>query len=88
VQLAVVAAHERRREPVRVLVQRLQAMRLRAQEAAAEDVVLVAADGDDVAARGFDGEPAGRLAERTGAEVRLGFSRDRQSLTGLHLDRV
>ena len=71
VQRAVGAAHERRAQAVGVLVQRLQAVRLRAEEAVAEDVVGVAADLHDVAVRRLYRKAAGRLAQRAGAEVRL-----------------
>jgi hypothetical protein len=52
-QLAV-AAHERAPKPVGVLVQGLEAVCLGADEAAAEDVVGVAADRLDVAVIGLD----------------------------------
>ena len=74
-QLAV-AAHERLGQAVGVLVKLLQALRLRAEEAAAEDVVGVAADRDDLVAAHRHRQAAGRLAERTGAVVDgLGFHR-------------
>ena len=74
-----VAADERRGQPVGVLVERLQALRLRADEAVAEDVVVVAADRDDLVAAHRHGEAAGRFAERAGAVVdRLGRHVDHQ----------
>src|SRR3954454_5906085 len=81
VELTVGAADQRGLEPVRVFVQRLEAVRLRAQKAAAEHVVLVAADLHDLAVHRLDGQPASRLAERAGAEVRLGYCCDPGSLT-------
>ena len=68
-QLAV-AAHQRGGQPVRVLVELLEPERLGADEAAAEDVVGVAAHRHHLPSLGLDLEPAGRLAERTGAVVR------------------
>ena len=65
-QLAV-AADQRRREPVGVGVQLAEAGALRADEALAEDVVGVAADLASPRARRARAQPAGRLAERTGA---------------------
>ena len=64
-----VAPNQRLRQAVRVVVELAQALRLRAQEAVAEDVILVAAHGDDLVVAHRDLEPAGRFAERTGAVV-------------------
>ena len=64
-----VAPHQRSRQAVRVIVELAQALRLRAQEAVAEDVILVAAHGDDLVVAHRDLEPAGGFAERTGAVV-------------------
>ena len=67
-QLAV-AADERRGQPVGVLVELLQPVRLGADEAAAEHVVAVAAHGRDPVAVERDLEPAGGFAERAGPVV-------------------
>ena len=67
-EAAVGLLDERRAQPVGVLVQVLQAGRLRADEAVAEDVLLVAADLDDLAPVERHLEAAGGLAERTGAD--------------------
>ena len=61
-KLAVIAPDERRPEPVRILVERLQPVGLGAEEAAAEDVVGVARDLDDLIALGLDREAAGGFA--------------------------
>jgi hypothetical protein len=61
-------------------VQRLQPVRLRAEEAAAEHVVRVAGDLHDLAVQRLDRQAAGGLAERAGTEVRLGGYRDPPSL--------
>ena len=60
-------AHQRRADPVRVLVQRLQREALGADEAVAEDVLCVAADLGQHAVLERQLEPAGRLAQRAGA---------------------
>ena len=67
-ELAVRAADQRGAEPVGVLVQVLQRHALRAEEAAREHVVAVAADLDDLIAAQGDLQAAGRLAERTRPE--------------------
>jgi hypothetical protein len=56
-------------------------VRLRTEEAVAENVVLVARDLHDLAVDRVDGETARGLAERAGAEVRLGYGGDTGSLT-------
>ena len=58
---------ERSAQPIRVGVEFLQGVGLRTDEAAAEDVVVVAADADDLAATRADLESTGRLAERADA---------------------
>jgi hypothetical protein len=62
-----VATDQRRPQAVRVLVQLLDPVGLRADEAAAEDVGAVAADRHHVMAVRLDLEPARGLAERAGA---------------------
>jgi len=54
-------------QPIRVGVEFLQGVGLRTDEAAAENVVVVAADADDLPATRADLEPTGRLAERADA---------------------
>ena len=73
-QLAV-AADQRRGQPVRILVELLDPVRLRADEAVAEHVVHVAADRDHLPSLGLDLEAAGGFAERAGPVVR-GHARD------------
>ncbi len=73
-------SQHRRAQAVRVLVQRLDRDALGAQEAVREDVVGVAADLDELVALEGQLEPAGRLAERAGAE---GGARHRASLPAL-----
>jgi hypothetical protein len=63
-------ADERGAQTIGVLVQRLEPVRLGAEEAAAEDVLLVSADLEDGAVARLDRDAAGGFAERAGAEVR------------------
>ena len=67
-QLAL-AADQRSLQPVRVGVELTDARALRADEAAAEDVVGVAADLDDLVALQLHLETARRFAKRTGTDV-------------------
>ena len=64
-----VAPDQRRAQAIGVGVELLQRVALRTDEAAAEDVVRVAADAHDFAAAGADLETAGGLAERAGVVV-------------------
>ena len=67
---AAAAADERRAEAIGVRVEVLQRVRLRTDEAVAEDVVGVTADGGDLGAARRDREPTGRFAQGTGPEMR------------------
>src|SRR5438045_9104705 len=62
-----VPTHERGAHAVGIRVERLQRVGLRTDEAAAERVRLIAADADHLAPTGPDLQPAGGLAEWTGA---------------------
>ena len=68
-QLAV-AAHQRRSQPIGVVVKRADLDALGTHITATEDVVRVAADTDDALAFDVDREPTGGLTQRTGAVLR------------------
>jgi hypothetical protein len=74
-------APQRHAQPVGIVVQLLQRVRLRAEEPLREDVLLVSADRGDVAAVGLDLEATGRLAQGARAVVGRGGQ-------GRHLLRV
>src|SRR5207244_9577775 len=59
-------------QPVRILVQILQGHCLRADVALAEDVLVVATNGEDPLAVDLNGQAAHCLAQRAGPEVRMG----------------
>src|SRR5262249_48107230 len=60
-------APHRAAQPIGIVVQLLQSVGLRADEAAGEGILLVAANADDRLALDLDGEAAGRLAKGTDA---------------------
>ncbi len=66
---AVRRAPHRSAQPVRILMEILQAERLRTDVTAAERVLLIAADGEDLRAADADLDAADRLAEVAGAVV-------------------
>ena len=71
-EVAAGVLDQRLAQAIRIFVQRLERGTLRADVAAAERVVVIAADRSDPPALGLDRQPTHRLAERAGAVVRHG----------------
>ncbi len=76
-QRAAGVAHHRRAQPVGVVVQVTQRDRLGAQVPTRERIGVVAADLEHPTGLDLDGQAAGRLTQRAGAEVRRRHGRTR-----------